>query len=80
MPIFVDCNSFGARRNERAVEVSGADKIVFGTDGTDFGMKWSIDAVAEARISEAEKHAILYGNAERILARFTRQSVAAAAE
>jgi predicted TIM-barrel fold metal-dependent hydrolase len=80
MPIFVDCNSFGARGIERAVDVYGADKIVFGTDGTDFGMKWSIDAVAEARISEAEKHAILYGNAERILARFTRQSVAAAAE
>jgi predicted TIM-barrel fold metal-dependent hydrolase len=80
MRMFVDCNSFGPRGIERAVDLYGADKIVFGTDGTDFGMKWSIDAVAEARISDAEKKAILYGNAERILSRFIRPSVAAAAE
>jgi predicted TIM-barrel fold metal-dependent hydrolase len=58
----------------------GADKIVFGTDGTDFGMKWSVDAVADACISDAEKKAILHGNAEKILSRFIRPGVAAAAE
>jgi predicted TIM-barrel fold metal-dependent hydrolase len=80
MGVYVDCNSFGSRGIEMAVGLYGADKIVFGTDGTDFGMKWSIDAVAEARISDAEKKAILYGNADKILARFLRPGVAAAAE
>jgi predicted TIM-barrel fold metal-dependent hydrolase len=79
MRVFVDCNSFGARGIERAVDVYGADKIVVGTDGTDFGMKWTVDAIREARISEDEKTAILHGNAEKLLARFTRP-VAAAAE
>jgi predicted TIM-barrel fold metal-dependent hydrolase len=80
MNMYVDCNSFGARGIELAVGLYGADKIVFGTDGTDFGMKWSVDAVADACISDAEKKAILYGNAEKILSRFIRQGVAAAAE
>lgn len=79
MRVFVDCNSFGSRGIERAVDVYGADKIVVGTDGTDFGMKWTVDAIRDARISEDEKNAILYGNAEKLLARFTRP-VAAAAE
>lgn len=70
-PVFVDCNSFGARAIERAVEVYGADKIVLGTDGTNFGMEWSIKALGEARISESDRHGILHGNAELILARAT---------
>ena len=32
--VLVDCNSLGARSIERAVEVYGAEKIVFGSDGT----------------------------------------------
>jgi predicted TIM-barrel fold metal-dependent hydrolase len=78
--MLVDCNSFGARGIERAVEVFGADKIVLGTDGTEFGMKWSRDAIAQARITPAEKHAILDGNAEAVLARArARAGLAAAA-
>ena len=63
----VDCNSLGARSIERADDVHGAHRIVLGTDGTAFGMKWSADAIAEARIPEADKHAIVHGNAARVL-------------
>jgi predicted TIM-barrel fold metal-dependent hydrolase len=78
-PVMVDCNSLSARAIELAVQVYGADKILFGSDGTDFGMDWTQKALAEARLSDAEKRAILEGNAIRILARVNRP-VAAAAE
>jgi predicted TIM-barrel fold metal-dependent hydrolase len=77
--VLVDCNSLGARSIERAVEAYGAERIVFGSDGTDFGMNWSNKAIADARISDAEKRAILEGNAAAALSRVHRQ-IAAAAE
>ena len=77
--VMVDCNSLSARAIELAVQVYGADKILFGSDGTDFGMDWTQKAIAEARLSDAEKRAILEGNATRILAR-VNTPVAAAAE
>jgi predicted TIM-barrel fold metal-dependent hydrolase len=77
--VLVDCNSFGARSIERAVEVYGADRIVLGSDGTDFGMKWSRDAITAAHISDADKQAILEGNAAAALARAKHVSAAAAA-
>jgi predicted TIM-barrel fold metal-dependent hydrolase len=67
------------RAIELAVQVYGADKIVFGSDGTDFGMDWTQKAIAEARITDAEKRAILEDNAKRILARVNNR-VAEAAE
>ena len=67
MKLVVDCNSFGPRAIETAVALYGADKIVLGTDGTNFGMKWSMDAVNDAAISDAERHAILHGNAAAII-------------
>ncbi len=78
--VLVDCNSLGARAIEIAVEAYGADKIVFGSDGTDFGMKWSCDAIAAARIPEDAKRAILDGNAAAALARVRKPGLAAAAE
>ena len=78
-PIMVDCNSLSARAIELAVQVYGAEKIVFGSDGTDFGMNWTQTAIADAKISDAEKRAISSENAERILSRVNRP-VAAAAE
>jgi predicted TIM-barrel fold metal-dependent hydrolase len=78
-PVIVDCNSLGARGIELAVQVYGADKIVFGSDGTDFGMDWTQKAIAAAKITDAEKRAILEGNAARILGR-VNNTVAAAAE
>ncbi len=77
--VMVDCNSLSARAIELAVQVYGAEKILFGSDGTDFGMNWTQNALAEARLSDAEKCAILEGNAMRILAR-VNSHVAAAAE
>jgi aminocarboxymuconate-semialdehyde decarboxylase len=75
--LLVDCNSFGARAIELAVGVYGADKIVCGSDGTGFGMDWTRRAIAEARISEAEKQMILDGNATAALARANRPSAVA---
>jgi predicted TIM-barrel fold metal-dependent hydrolase len=76
--VMVDCNSFGARGIELAVGFWGARRIVLGTDGTDFGMKWSQDAIAEANISDADKRAILNDNAARLLAPFLSRTAAAA--
>jgi len=78
-PIMVDCNSLSGRALELAVQVYGAERIVFGSDGTDFGMDWTQKAIAEARITDGEKRAILEGNANRILSRVNSR-VAAAAE
>ncbi|MGH7905021.1 MAG: amidohydrolase family protein [Candidatus Binataceae bacterium] len=77
--VLVDCNSFGARSIERAVEVYGGDRIVFGSDGTEFGMKWTRAAITDACITDDEKRAILGGNAAAALARVKRGTSAAAA-
>jgi predicted TIM-barrel fold metal-dependent hydrolase len=76
--VLVDCNSFGACGIEQAVAVFGEDRIVFGSDGTDFGMKWSRDAIAAARISDSARKAILSDNAARAIARFGNRVAAAA--
>jgi len=75
--VLVDCNSFGPRSIERAVEVYGADRIVFGTDGSDFGTQWVQGALNDARISEFERQAILHGNAAAVLAPFAGGRAAA---
>jgi predicted TIM-barrel fold metal-dependent hydrolase len=74
----VDCNSLGARAIELAVETYGAEKIVMGSDGTGFGMQWTADAVAKARISAGERQAILDGNAEAAIKRVVPRMAAAA--
>lgn len=79
MKVVVDCNSLGSRSIETAVMLYGADKIVLGTDGTNFGMKWSIDAINGSKISDADKHAILHGNAAAIIEPL-RERAAQAAE
>ena len=68
--VFVDCNSFGPRAIEAAVSLYGADRIVCGTDGSEFGVDWTRKALLEARISGAEREQILHGNAAAMLARF----------
>jgi predicted TIM-barrel fold metal-dependent hydrolase len=78
--VIVDCNSLGASSIERAVDVYGAHRIVLGTDGTAFGMKWSHDAIAEAKISDADKQAILHGNAAAIVEPLLNKGARAAAE
>ncbi len=65
----VDCNSFSAPAIELAVDVYGADRIMLGTDGSNFGIEWSIKAIAEADIGDGARRAILDDNAARLIAR-----------
>jgi predicted TIM-barrel fold metal-dependent hydrolase len=67
--VYVDCNSFGARAIEMAVELYGADRIVCGTDGSAFGVDWTRKALEEARISDGAREQILRGNAAAMMAR-----------
>jgi uncharacterized protein len=79
--VYVDCNSFGPRAIEAAVRLYGADRIVCGTDGTEFGCEWTRNALAEAQIGEDAREQILHRNAAAMLARSAgtgqRESVAA---
>jgi predicted TIM-barrel fold metal-dependent hydrolase len=68
-PVLVDCNSLGSRAIELAAEVYGADKIVFGSDGTGFGMEWTQKAIDDARISDSDREAIRSANAARVIAK-----------
>ncbi len=79
--VYVDCNSFGPRAIEAAVGLYGAERIVCGTDGTEFGCDWTRKALAEARIGEEAREQILHRNAAAILARVagTAQRARAAA-
>lgn len=63
----VDCNSLGAQAIELGVSLYGADRIMFGTDGSEFGAEWSTRAIDEARIEDWEKQAILDGTAAALL-------------
>ncbi len=66
--VTVDCNSFGARAIEAGVRLYGSERIVFGTDGTEFGCEWSMRAVSEADIGSEARSNILYRNASAMLA------------
>jgi predicted TIM-barrel fold metal-dependent hydrolase len=66
--VYVDCNSFGAHAIEMAVRLYGADRIVCGTDGTEFGCEWTGKALAEAQIGAEAREKILHGNAAALLA------------
>ena len=66
--VYVDCNSFGARAIEAGVRLYGPDRIVFGTDGTEFGCEWSSKAVDEADIGAEVRSKILHRNAIAMLA------------
>src|SRR5438874_2169883 len=80
--VYVDCNSFGPRAIETAVNLYGADRIVCGTDGTEFGCDWTRKALAEADIGEDARDQILHRNAAAMLAGVakTAQQERAAAE
>src|ERR1700756_668731 len=70
--VYVDCNSFGPRAIEAAVRLYGADRIVCGTDGSEFGCDWTRKALAEAEIGQEAREQILNGNAAAMLARVAR--------
>jgi predicted TIM-barrel fold metal-dependent hydrolase len=66
--VYVDCNSFGPRAIEAAVRLYGAERIVCGTDGTEFGCDWTRKALIEAQIGEDAREKILHRNAAAMLA------------
>jgi predicted TIM-barrel fold metal-dependent hydrolase len=74
--VYVDCNSFGPHAIEAAVRLYGAERIVCGTDGTEFGCDWTKKAVAEAEIGEEARDLILHRNAAAMLARAERTAPA----
>ena len=45
----------------------GAERIVCGTDGTEFGVDWTRKALAEAQIGDEAREKILNGNAAAML-------------
>jgi hypothetical protein len=63
---------FGPRAIEAAVSIYDAERIVCGTDGTEFGCDWTRKALAEAQTGEEAREQILYGNAAAMLARVAR--------
>jgi predicted TIM-barrel fold metal-dependent hydrolase len=67
--VYVDCNSFGPHSIEAAVRLYGAERIVCGTDGTEFGTDWTRKALDEADIGDAAREQILHGNAAAMIAR-----------
>ena len=78
--VYVDCNSFGAHSIEAAVRLYGAERIVCGTDGTEFGCDWTRKALEEADIGDAAREQILHGNAAAMLARALKPAAQLAAE
>jgi len=69
--VYVDCNSFGPGAIEAGVRLYGAERIVCGTDGTEFGVDWTKKAVAEAKIGEEAREKILHRNASAMLTRIS---------
>ena len=70
--VFVDCNSFGPRAIEMAVALYGADRIVCGTDGTEFGVDWTRKALVDAQIDQDAREQILRRNAMEMMARVAK--------
>jgi predicted TIM-barrel fold metal-dependent hydrolase len=69
--VHVDCSSLGPRSLELAAAIFGTEKIVFGTDCPIFSTEQSLNAVAKANISDADKQLILTGNAEKLLVAYS---------
>jgi predicted TIM-barrel fold metal-dependent hydrolase len=67
--VYVDCNSFGPHAIEAAVRLYGAERIVCGTDGTEFGCDWTRKSLEEAQIGEEAREQILHRNAAAMLTR-----------
>ena len=72
--VYVDCNSFGPRAIEAAVSLYGAERIVCGTDGSEFGVDWTRKALADAQIGADAREQILHRNAAAMMARVGRGS------
>lgn len=67
--IVFDCASLGPRALEMAVTVFGADRVMFGTDYPIFTSDVSARALAEARLTDADRALVAAGTATAIFAR-----------
>ncbi len=67
--VYVDCNSFGPGAIEAGVRLYGAERIVCGTDGSEFGCQWTSKALADAQIGADAREQILHRNAADLLSR-----------
>jgi predicted TIM-barrel fold metal-dependent hydrolase len=65
--LLFDSASLGPRSLEMAVAVLGAERIMFGTDYPIFDSRVATDALRGAGITAAERQAIGWGNARRLL-------------
>jgi predicted TIM-barrel fold metal-dependent hydrolase len=65
-PLWVDTASLGPRAIELAVAVFGAERVMLGTDYPIFATGVSTAAVAQARLSPAEREAVARGTAARL--------------
>jgi predicted TIM-barrel fold metal-dependent hydrolase len=72
--VYVDCNSFGPRAIEAAVSLYGADRIVCGTDGSEFGVDWTRKALADAQIGDEAREQILHRNAAAMMSRVLKSA------
>jgi hypothetical protein len=59
-------------RDRAAVRLYGAERIVCGTDGTEFGCEWTNKALAEAEIGEEARAKILHRNAAAMMSRLAK--------
>ena len=64
--IVFDCASLGPRALELAVAVFGADHVMFGTDYPIFTSNVSARALADAKLTPAERELVAYGTARRV--------------
>lgn len=68
--VYTDISAHGAEREgmlEDAVRRVGAERILYGSDYPGYSPKPFIDYVMRAKLTDAEREAILHKNAERLL-------------
>ena len=61
----------GPRACEKAVAAYGADRLLFGSDLQDLPIAWGLGPILFGHISEADKAAMLGGNLQRLLQRYS---------
>ncbi|HME20213.1 MAG TPA: hypothetical protein VKI44_02405 [Acetobacteraceae bacterium] len=64
--------AFGPRATEAVASLYGAERIVCGTDGSEFGVDWTRKALEAAQIGETARELILHRNAAAMMARVGR--------
>ena len=63
--------SEGKQQLEDAVRRVGAERILYGSDYPGYSPRPFIDCVMRAKLTDAQREAILYKNAERLLGVFS---------